>query len=116
MSVTYRGDAPRQSIAPGRERYLAHTARLMVVVMDFDDGPGAQPDAPHSHPHEQITYVAAGRVRFFLGDTPHELTAGDLIAVPPDVPHSIQLLTPSARLVDSFSPIREDFLNDARQA
>lgn len=112
MSVVYNRHAPRHAVAPGRERYLAHGARLMVAVFDFNDGPGDSPDAPHSHPHEQITYVAEGQVRFFLGDETHELSAGDLITVPPDVPHAIQLLTRSARLVDTFSPIREDFLND----
>jgi len=110
MSVIYGKEAQRYTIAPGRERYLAHGSRVMVVVMDFADGPSDQPDAPHSHPHEQITYVAEGHVVFFLGETPYELSAGDLITVPPDVPHSIQLLTASARLVDTFSPIREDFL------
>ena len=110
MTVIHRSSSPRYPIAPGRERYHAHAANLMVVVFDFDDGPGAQPDPPHSHPHEQITYVAEGRVLFFIGDDSYELAAGDLITVPPDAPHRIQLLTPTARLVDSFSPVREDML------
>jgi quercetin dioxygenase-like cupin family protein len=113
MAATLRHEAARTTIQPGRERYLAHTDHLMMVVLDFDDGPGAQPDPPHSHPHEQITYVAEGKVIFFLGDSPHELSAGDMIAVPPDVPHAIQLLTAHARLVDTFNPIREDFLADS---
>ncbi|HBY06265.1 MAG TPA: hypothetical protein DEH22_00140 [Chloroflexi bacterium] len=29
---------------------------------------------------------------------------------PPDKPHSIQLLTQHVRLVDCFTPIRQDFL------
>ena len=110
MTAVYAKDAPRRTISAGRERYLAHGAQVMVVVMDFNDGPGSEPDAPHSHPHEQITYVASGRVLFFISDVAYELGEGDLIAVPPDAPHSIQLLTPAARLVDTFSPIREDFL------
>jgi quercetin dioxygenase-like cupin family protein len=111
MSATLRDTTPRQKISPARERYVAHTDNLMMVVLDFNDGPGEQPDPPHSHPHEQITYVAEGRVRFFLGDDAHDLSAGDMISVPPDVPHTIQLLTASARLVDTFSPVREEFLN-----
>lgn len=110
MSATLRNETPHQMIGPGRERYLTHTDHLMMVVLDFQDGPSEHPDPPHSHPHEQITYVAEGKVRFFLGDTPHELSAGDMIAVPPDIPHSIQLLTPYARLVDTFSPVRKEFL------
>ena len=36
-----------------------------------------------------------------------QLEPGDLITVPPDVPHSIQLLSAHVRLVDTFTPIRE---------
>ena len=32
------------------------------------------------------------------------------VAVPPDRPHRIQLLTPTARLIDTFTPLRRDFL------
>jgi quercetin dioxygenase-like cupin family protein len=112
MSATIRNETQRQNIGPGRERYLAHTDHLMMTVLDFDNGPMKQPDPPHSHPHEQITYVAEGQVRFFLEDNAYDLSAGDMIAVPADVPHTIQLLTAHARLVDTFSPIREDFLSE----
>jgi quercetin dioxygenase-like cupin family protein len=111
MNPTRQNEAERTGIAPGRERYLSHTDRLMMTVIDFSDGPSEQPDPPHSHPHEQITYVAEGKVCFFLGDESYELSVGDMIAVPPNIPHCIQLLTSCVRLVDTFTPIREDFLN-----
>ena len=46
--------------------------------------------------------LAAGDVR--------EKRPGDLYAIPPDLPHSIQLFSKTARLVDCFTPLREDFL------
>ena len=111
MSATARqNETERQVIKPGRERYLAHTDNLMVVVLDCTDGPNAQPDPPHSHPHEQITYVAEGELYFFIEDTPYRLSAGDMITVAPNLPHTIQLLSHKVRLVDTFNPIREDFL------
>jgi quercetin dioxygenase-like cupin family protein len=110
MVVVRKKDTTPESIAPGRERYLAHTDDLMVVVIDFEDGPAAEPDPPHSHPHQQVTYVAEGELYFFVDGESHKLEVGDLITVPPDVPHTIQLLSAHARLVDSFSPIRADFL------
>jgi quercetin dioxygenase-like cupin family protein len=82
----------------------------MAVVIDFEDGPHAEPDPPHSHPHEQVTYVAEGELYFFVDGEPHRLGPGDLIAVPGRVPHTIQLLTKTARLVDTFTPVRDDFL------
>ena len=110
MTVIRRNDTTPEPIAPGRTRYLAHTDDLMVVVIDFEDGPSAQPDPPHQHPHQQVTYVAEGELYFFIDGEPHHLTAGDLITVPGDVPHCIQLLSARVRLVDTFTPIRADFL------
>jgi quercetin dioxygenase-like cupin family protein len=97
-------------VKPGCERRILHTDHLMMVAIDFSGGPAANPDPPHQHPHEQVTYVAAGEVNFFIGDEVTRLAAGDMVAVPPDLPHRIQLLTPTARLIDTFSPIRQDFL------
>ena len=83
----------------------------MTVVIDISNGPWAAPDPFHSHRHEQICYVAEGELLFFAeGQEAERLTTGDLFAVPSGVPHSIQLLSPKARLIDSFNPIREDFL------
>ena len=110
MSAVRQAEAPRDPISPGRERYLSHTNDLMMVVIDFADGPSEAPDPPHHHPHEQITYVAEGEVLFFIDGTPHKLSAGDMITVASNLPHCIQLLTEKVRLVDTFNPIREDFL------
>jgi quercetin dioxygenase-like cupin family protein len=110
MTVVKSAATTPEVIAPGRTRYLAHTDALMVVVIDFEDGPSAIPDPPHHHPHQQVTYVAAGEVYFFIDGQPHHLEPGDLITVQPDVPHSIQLLSTHVRLVDTFTPIRADFL------
>ena len=110
MGVIRAADVTPEAIAPKRERYMAHTDNLMVVVIDFNDGPTEAPDPPHAHPHEQISYVAAGEVVFFLDGEPARLGPGDLITIPPDVPHTVQLLSPHVRLVDTFYPLREDFL------
>jgi len=100
-------------VRPGRKRRILHTDRLMMVVFDFEDGPAAKPDPPHSHPHEQVSYVAAGELLFFLEEESCRLGPGDMIAVPPGRPHTIQLLTAQARVIDAFTPLREDFLEPA---
>lgn len=110
MGVVKHDAIQSQTIAPGRTRYMAQTDHLMMAVIDFSDGPTAEPDPPHSHPHEQVSYVVAGEVIFFLDGQPTRLGPGDMFTVPPDVPHAIQLLSARVRLVDTFHPIREDFL------
>jgi quercetin dioxygenase-like cupin family protein len=63
------------------------------------------------HPHEQVSYVAAGELILVMGEEKTRLPAGDLFTVPPNVPHAVQTLSANVRLIDAFNPIREDFLN-----
>ena len=100
----------REEISPGRKRSIAHLENLMVVVFDFNDGPMLKPDPPHSHPHEQITYVADGELIFFKGSHQYHLSKGDIITIPSGIAHCIQTLANHTRLIDSFSPVRDDLL------
>lgn len=110
MGTLKQENTTKATIGDNRTRYLTHTENLMMVVIDFEDGPTSEPDPPHSHSHEQISYVAAGEIIFFLDGEPTRLGPGDMFTVPPDLPHSVQLLTKHVRLVDTFTPLREDFL------
>jgi quercetin dioxygenase-like cupin family protein len=110
MGTVRQKGTKRESIGIGRERYLTHTDNLMMVVIDFDDGPTCKPDPPHSHHHEQVSYVVEGKIILFISEEIHELGPGDMFTVPADIPHTIQLLTNHVRLVDCFTPLREDFL------
>ena len=71
MGTIKCSEVSSQVIAEGRRRYLASTENLMMVVIDFDDGPTSEPDPPHAHPHEQISYVVSGEVIFFLDKDAH---------------------------------------------
>lgn len=110
MPVYLESQTPKEKLSPVFERRIVHLEKIMTVVCDFTNGPAPEPDKPHSHPHEQITFVAEGELFFFLGSEKHHLRKGDLVTVPKDVPHSIQNISSFVRLVDSFTPIREDFL------
>lgn len=111
VQVLVRTETPSDGFRAGFSRRIIHTGGLMTVVIDIDNGPWAEPDPLHSHPHEQTAYVAEGEVLFLCeGQAPKRLVAGDLYAIPPNIPHGIQLLSKTARLIDNFTPIREDFL------
>ena len=97
-------------VKPGVERRLAYTNNVMIAVIDFNNGPQAEPDPPHRHVHEQVSYVAEGEILFIMDDETVKLGPGDLFTVPSDRLHTIQLLTSHARLIDCFNPIREDFI------
>jgi mannose-6-phosphate isomerase-like protein (cupin superfamily) len=110
MPVNIEKSAVTETVSPTLKRRETHLNKLMLVVCDFTEGPMAVPDPPHSHPHEQITYVAEGEIILFLGEEKHKLTQGDMFAVPSNLPHCIQTLSAHVRLIDSFSPVREDFI------
>jgi len=99
-----------ERISPDFERKIAYLENLMVVVCDFKNGPMKKPDPPHSHPHEQITFVAEGEIEFFKGEEKLLLSKNDMILIPSGIPHSIRLLSDHAKLIDSFSPVRKEFI------
>ncbi len=51
-----------------------------------------------------------GEILFFLGEEMQQLRTGDMVAIPPNVPHYIQLVSSHVRLIDSFTPLRQEFL------
>lgn len=82
----------------------------MMVVIEITGGPMKDPEIPHQHPHEQITYVAKGSLKVFIEDREYVLNEGDTFKVAPNLKHGSQTLTEYVKLIDTFSPIREEFL------
>jgi mannose-6-phosphate isomerase-like protein (cupin superfamily) len=111
MKVLKFDEVPYEKVREGHQRKMIYTDHLMTVINDFSHGPWREPEPFHSHPHEQTLYMAEGEVIFYCEDEPEQhLNPGDMVAIPSGRKHTIKLLTPEARLVDSFTPIREDFL------
>ena len=111
MAVLKFDEIPFSNVKEGLRRKLIHTNNLMTVYIEFSNGPWDKPEPPHSHPHEQTSYVAEGELIFYCEDEPDQhLKAGDMYAVPSGKMHTVRLLTPRVILVDNFNPLREDFL------
>ncbi len=95
------------TIAPGnRRRVLVSQPQLMQVEFAFDAGVVG---ALHAHPHVQASYVAEGSFEVTIGDTTTVLNQGGSFIVPPNVVHGVKALA-AGRLVDCFTPQRDDFL------
>jgi len=98
---------PAAHPAPGIERRMVVGQALMICRMRFDP----RVVAPvHAHPHEQMTIVERGRVRFTIGGEEHVVGPGAVLHFPPNVEHGATMLDEEVVLVDVFTPIREDFL------
>ena len=98
---------PVVSADPGVTRQvLAERPELMVVSFRFEAGAVGK---RHNHPHVQSTYVESGRFSFFIGDDTFEVGPGDSFVIPSEAFHGCKCLEPG-RLVDTFTPRRDDFL------
>ena len=99
---------PVERPAEGIERQMVVGERMMLCRFRF---------APylvtpeHSHPHEQMSLVVSGRVRFFIEGEERIAGSGDVLHFPPDCWHGATMMDEEVVLIDIFSPVREDFLN-----
>jgi len=100
-------DIPVKNVAPGMNRQImGYDSNLMLVKVHFDKGGiGAR----HQHPHQQVSYVVSGKFEVEIDSKKAILTAGDCFTVPQNAMHGAVCLEEGV-LIDTFSPMREDFL------
>jgi len=63
----------------------------------------------HSHHNEQVTYILEGALKFTLKDREITVQAGEVLCIPPNVPHEAIALEDTVDL-DIFTPPREDWI------
>lgn len=105
----YNKDTELEVLVPGKNyrKILAHDGNMMIVEVYFED----YFDAPeHKHIHEQATYCVEGEFEFRIGGEIKTIKPGDTVYMPSNVLHSCKVLTPKGKIVDIFTPQREDFL------
>ena len=64
----------------------------------------------HSHYHEQVSYIMEGVIKFHIDGKDIVLTAGEVLCIPPNMPHQAEALEDTIDL-DIFTPPREDWIN-----
>ena len=101
-------ELPKLELFPGIRSALVAGERVMLSALEMDDG-GVVPE--HSHPHEQAGLVLEGKLRLRVGDEERELAPGDAFVIPPHVVHSGVVTAGPARVLDIFSPVREDYVH-----
>lgn len=89
-----------------RRRVIVSLPELMLVEFQFEAGGVG---ALHSHPHVQTSYVAEGTFEVTIEGGKRTIGAGGGYIVPSGKVHGVKALT-AGRLVDTFTPRRDDFL------
>jgi unsaturated pyranuronate lyase len=100
---------PEEKITDQITRKIVTGERQMMVWWSMKAGAYA---APHKHPHEQIFVMLSGCMEFRLGNEWRTCRAGDVGVIPGGVEHEARF-PEDTRVVDVFSPPREDFLPGA---
>lgn len=64
----------------------------------------------HHHHNEQVTYILEGALKFAIDGKEIVVHAGEVLCIPPHMPHEAWALEDTLDL-DVFNPPREDWLN-----
>jgi quercetin dioxygenase-like cupin family protein len=103
-------DMPREELNPLLGRRFVAGEHAMLAQIYLDKGCIVP---KHSHANEQITWVAEGLMRMKLGENGEQvvdLGPGDVVRIPPNVPHEAEALEDTLD-IDVFSPPREDWIS-----
>ena len=88
-------------------KFLGYDNQIMMVQVKFETGALG---APHQHFQTQATYCVSGKFEFEIDGVKQIVSAGDGIYIQPNLLHSAVCLE-EGMLIDTFSPVREDFLS-----
>jgi quercetin dioxygenase-like cupin family protein len=64
----------------------------------------------HSHHNEQFTYILEGALKFWIEGKEIVVNAGEVLTIPPHMPHKAEALVDTVDL-DVFNPPRADWIN-----
>ena len=87
-------------------KFLGYDNQIMMVSVKFAQGALG---SPHQHFHTQATYCVSGKFEFEIDGMKQIVEAGDGVYIEPNLLHSAVCLE-EGQLIDTFSPVREDFL------
>ena len=65
----------------------------------------------HSHESEQMTYILQGSLRFLVEGEEILVSEGEVLHIPPRIPHQAEALEDTF-LLGVFSPIRRDWVEE----
>ena len=68
----------------------------------------------HSHPNEQLTFIAEGALKFWIDGKEIVVNAGEVLTIPPNMPHKAEALEDTVDF-DVFNPPRADWMSGTDQ-
>ena len=105
-------DVEIEQLSPMLGRQMIVGSELMIARVLLKKGTVVP---THSHHNEQITYILEGVLRFEIDGRQIDVKAGEVLCIPPNMPHQATALEDTVDL-DVFYPPRQDWIDksDAR--
>ena len=82
-------------------RTLLRTANSRIVLFGFAEG---QELTEHTSTQHAVIQILSGECEFSLAGKLHTLKAGDLLYMPPNLPHSVRVITQFSMLLTFSKP------------
>ena len=99
------GNILPKEIAPGFQSKFIHTDNNTLNFIEVKAGS----EVPlHQHVHEQLSFVLEGKFELTVAGFTKVLEPGLFAVIPPNVIHGGMAIT-DCKLIDVFSPVREDY-------
>jgi unsaturated pyranuronate lyase len=105
--VTWTAITPIEMV-PGLTFQPIVGEKVMVNFVSFEP----HTEAPrHWHVEEQLSFVLEGELEFEVGDEKRVVRRGELVVIPPNVPHAARTHDSTCLEVDVFHPPRQGVLD-----
>ena len=101
--------SPIDDVDEGLQRQLlGFGEKIMMARVSFEQGAVGE---VHQHEHAQVSYVESGVFDVYIDGKEQRLQAGDGFYIHPNTDHGA-VCREAGVLIDVFSPLREDFLEE----
>ena len=107
MQYYSRNDLHFSTDVPGTRQWAISLDKTMLTYFEVE--PNSRFET-HSHESEQITLVLEGALFFEQNEDIVEVRAGEVIAIPSNVPHAVHTKSIAAKAVDAWSPVMTKYL------
>jgi quercetin dioxygenase-like cupin family protein len=100
-------DVPAVELAPGMKTHIISAEKITLSFVSAE--PNAQLP-PHRHENEQMMLVLEGDGDYIIEGKLYHVQEGDVVVLPPNTEHGGYDSSKGCRLIDIFSPPRQDFV------
>jgi quercetin dioxygenase-like cupin family protein len=107
MKLHSWNEIPQEQMSPTVTRQVIHSETMTVAKLSLLKGCLVP---LHSHPNEQLSHIESGSLLFIVGGQEIIVKAGQVLQIPPHVPHSAEALEDTVA-TDMFSPPRQDWIS-----